>query len=112
GGTLLNESISTAAGASHGHFLRPSEMRALIRGAGRLPAERSTIYRTLREFPAEPEEPEPLDAIGSEDHFGSYASLVSSNQVRFVKIALPAHGGSPEAPVSNSMRRRDATVRE
>jgi len=30
GGTLMNESISTAAGASHGHFLRPADIRALI----------------------------------------------------------------------------------
>jgi len=37
GGTLMNESISTAAGASHGHFLRPADIRALIFEAGRLP---------------------------------------------------------------------------
>lgn len=85
GGTLLNESISTAAGAGHGHFLRPSQMRSLIRGAGRVPVERTTVYRVLREFPQEPAEPEPLEAIASGEHFGSYAALVASNQFRWSK---------------------------
>ena len=39
GGTLINESISTAAGARHGQLLTPSRIRRLIREAGRLPAE-------------------------------------------------------------------------
>jgi 2-iminoacetate synthase ThiH len=30
GGTLMNESISTSAGAQHGQFLRPAEMRMRI----------------------------------------------------------------------------------
>ena len=85
GGTLLNESISTAAGASHGHFLRPAEIRELIRGAGRVPAERSTTYKILRQFEREPDESEPLDAIASQAHFGSYHTLISSDQFRFKK---------------------------
>jgi len=44
GGTLMNESISRAAGASHGQEVTPAEMRALIRSAGRVPAERTTTY--------------------------------------------------------------------
>ena len=35
GGTLMNESISTSAGASHGQFLHPVELRDWIRTAGR-----------------------------------------------------------------------------
>ena len=35
GGTLINESISTAAGAQHGQLMRPSEFRQMIRQAGR-----------------------------------------------------------------------------
>jgi FO synthase subunit 2 len=85
GGTLLNESISTAAGAGHGHFLRPVEMRNLIRGAGRMPAQRSTTYKIIREFEREPDAPEPLDAVASEERFGSYASLISSGEFRFVR---------------------------
>jgi FO synthase len=44
GGTLMNESISRAAGASHGQEVTPAEMRTLIRSAGRVPAERTTTY--------------------------------------------------------------------
>jgi FO synthase subunit 2 len=50
GGTLINESISTAAGAQHGQLLRPKEIRQLIRAAGRIPVQRSTTYRTLKVF--------------------------------------------------------------
>ncbi len=84
GGTLMNESISTAAGASHGQFLRPSEIRALIRGAGRVPAERSTTYRIRRIFEVEPEIPDPLDRIeAGAARFGSYQILVASSDFRF-----------------------------
>ena len=44
GGTLINESISTSAGAGHGQLLRPREIRELARGAGRMPVERTTLY--------------------------------------------------------------------
>jgi 7,8-didemethyl-8-hydroxy-5-deazariboflavin synthase CofH subunit len=80
GGTLMNESISTSAGAPHGQFLHPTEMRAWIRGAGRIPVERSTLYRTLRVFEQEPAEPE---APWSEAAFGSYAKLIASPEFRF-----------------------------
>jgi FO synthase len=44
GGTLMNESISRAAGASHGQELPPEAMEALIRSAGRVPRQRTTLY--------------------------------------------------------------------
>jgi len=44
GGTLMNESISTAAGASHGQLATPSELRALALDVGREPYQRSTTY--------------------------------------------------------------------
>lgn len=44
GGTLMNESISRAAGASHGQELPPADMDALIRAAGRQPRQRTTLY--------------------------------------------------------------------
>jgi FO synthase len=44
GGTLMNESISRAAGASFGQELRPEAMEALIKSLGRIPRQRSTIY--------------------------------------------------------------------
>src|SRR4051794_3106546 len=44
GGTLMNESISRAAGASHGQELPPEAMEAAIRAAGRIPRQRTTLY--------------------------------------------------------------------
>jgi FO synthase len=44
GGTLMNESISRAAGASHGQELEPERMEALITSAGRTPRMRNTLY--------------------------------------------------------------------
>ncbi|HZO61571.1 MAG TPA: 5-amino-6-(D-ribitylamino)uracil--L-tyrosine 4-hydroxyphenyl transferase CofH, partial [Gaiellaceae bacterium] len=46
GGTLMNESISRAAGASHGQELPPERMEASIRAAGRVPRQRTTLYGT------------------------------------------------------------------
>ncbi len=46
GGTLMNESITRAAGAEHGQELPPSEMEALIRDLGRSPWQRTTAYGT------------------------------------------------------------------
>jgi len=51
GGTLMNESISRAAGAIHGQEVTPPEMRDLIRSAGRIPAERTTTYGLREIFP-------------------------------------------------------------
>ena len=44
GGTLMNESISRAAGTQHGQEMPPEEMEALIRRAGRVPLQRTTLY--------------------------------------------------------------------
>ncbi|HSV84770.1 MAG TPA: bifunctional FO biosynthesis protein CofGH [Ramlibacter sp.] len=48
GGTLMNESISRAAGAAHGQELPPAAMDALIRAIGREPRQRSTLYGAAR----------------------------------------------------------------
>jgi FO synthase len=44
GGTLMNESISRAAGASHGQECPPERMEDVIRAAGRMPLQRTTLY--------------------------------------------------------------------
>ena len=44
GGTLMEESITKAAGGDAGEYLPESEIRALIRGAGRIPVQRTTTY--------------------------------------------------------------------
>jgi FO synthase len=50
GGTLMNESISRAAGAAHGQELPPERMDALAVSLGRRAEHRTTLYR---EPPAE-----------------------------------------------------------
>lgn len=46
GGTLMNESISRAAGASHGQEMPPEDMEHLISSLGRVPLQRTTLYGT------------------------------------------------------------------
>jgi 7,8-didemethyl-8-hydroxy-5-deazariboflavin synthase CofH subunit len=86
GGTLINESISTSAGASYGQLVPPAELRRLIRDAGRIPAQRSTEYELIRIYHAEEDaEDSPLDHVGdAEARFGSYRKLASSSQFRFL----------------------------
>lgn len=45
GGTLMNESITRAAGAVHGQEIRPEMLDDMIRGIGREPRQRTTLYR-------------------------------------------------------------------
>jgi FO synthase len=47
GGTLMNENISRAAGATHGQELTPASMVELIRSIGRVPRRRTTLYETV-----------------------------------------------------------------
>ncbi len=60
GGTLMNESISRAAGSEWGQELPPEKMEELIRSAGRTPRQRTTTYgeppaeQVLRSFGAAP----------------------------------------------------------
>ncbi|MCB1644040.1 MAG: 5-amino-6-(D-ribitylamino)uracil--L-tyrosine 4-hydroxyphenyl transferase CofH [Pseudomonadales bacterium] len=49
GGTLMNETITRAAGASHGQETSPEEMEAIIRAAGRIPRQRTTAYGEVSE---------------------------------------------------------------
>jgi 7,8-didemethyl-8-hydroxy-5-deazariboflavin synthase CofH subunit len=86
GGTLINESISTAAGAAHGQFQAPAELRRAIREAGRVPVQRDTRYRRVRAFGRD----EAADEEGALDRvtdataaFGSYAQLTQDARFRF-----------------------------
>ncbi|MEO9362553.1 MAG: 5-amino-6-(D-ribitylamino)uracil--L-tyrosine 4-hydroxyphenyl transferase CofH [Nitrososphaera sp.] len=83
GGTLINESISTAAGAQHGQLMRPKEIRQLIRSSGRVPAQRSTTYKLLKTYRDETDEKE--SALDSADsaQFGSYQQLVKLDKFRY-----------------------------
>jgi FO synthase subunit 2 len=86
GGTLINESISTAAGATHGQLQSPATLRRAIRDAGRVPFERSTRYETRRVFSLEagPDEEHPLDAVDdAERRFGSYDALTRDTRFKY-----------------------------
>ena len=50
GGTLMNETITRAAGASHGQETSPEEMEGIIRSIGRTPRQRSTTYGDVSEL--------------------------------------------------------------
>ena len=47
GGTLMNESISRAAGTEHGQEFSPEQMDALIASLGRTPRQRTTLYQDV-----------------------------------------------------------------
>jgi FO synthase len=49
GGTLMNESISRSAGAAYGQEMPPERMEELIRSAGRVPRQRTTLYDEVPE---------------------------------------------------------------
>ena len=99
GGTLINESISTAAGAGFGQLLPPAELRRLIRDTGRIPAERTTTYALRRVFDGnEAEVPEPLDvAAADRARFGSYHQLIKMDRYRY---RHPHRTASSEVKVS------------
>ena len=44
GGTLMNETITRAAGGAHGQEMTPERMEVMISGAGRNPVQRTTLY--------------------------------------------------------------------
>ncbi|HIL98216.1 MAG TPA: 7,8-didemethyl-8-hydroxy-5-deazariboflavin synthase subunit CofH [Pseudomonadales bacterium] len=50
GGTLMNETITRAAGASHGQETSPEEMEEIIRSLGREPRQRTTDYKNVPEL--------------------------------------------------------------
>ncbi|MFP3191285.1 MAG: 5-amino-6-(D-ribitylamino)uracil--L-tyrosine 4-hydroxyphenyl transferase CofH [Thermoproteota archaeon] len=87
GGTLINESISSTAGAKYGQYMSPKEIRRLIFDAKRIPAQRTTTYKIIRVYKS-PEEkgPEPIeDIIWSEERFGSYFKLIKDVRFRYKK---------------------------
>jgi len=82
GGTLINESISTAAGAKYGQLLKPREIRRLIRQVDRIPAQRTTSYKIIKTFSSDEYE-DPLDEIQDTAQFGSYHELIKLDRYRY-----------------------------
>ena len=84
GGTLINESISTSAGAKHGQLLSPSSIRRLIREAGGVPQQRSTLYNILEPPPSSSTKTQPLNVVADPDQlFGSFERLTQDRQFSF-----------------------------
>ena len=84
GGTLINESISTAAGAGYGQLMKPSQFRNLIREMGRIPAERTTTYGKIKIFETDDHPIDLLDTVENPaERFGSYQNLIALKSYRF-----------------------------
>jgi FO synthase len=56
GGTLMNETISRSAGASHGQEMARDALESLIHSVGRVPRQRTTLYG-MPPAPVDPSEP-------------------------------------------------------
>src|SRR6202047_4432413 len=75
-GTLMEENISKAAGATFGEYVSPQDFRRMIRSIGRVPAERTTTYKIRHLYngddePAAPAQPQ-LNLLQNGQHV-SYA---------------------------------------
>ena len=86
GGTLMNESISTAAGAQHGQLMKPKQIQTIIRSAGRVPAQRSTLYGLINPQ-TQVNDPDryALDNVDP-TNFGSYHELINLDKFRYHSI--------------------------
>lgn len=47
-GTLMEENISKSAGSEYGEYLSPKEIIEIIKGAGKKPAQRNTLYDIIK----------------------------------------------------------------
>jgi 5-amino-6-(D-ribitylamino)uracil---L-tyrosine 4-hydroxyphenyl transferase len=83
GGTLINESISTSAGASFGQLLKPKEIRNLIFNIGKIPAQRTSNYKIIKKFSKDNYRNEELLDKSDPQDFGSYHELIKLDSFRF-----------------------------
>ena len=116
GGTLMNESISTAAGAQHGQLAKPAELRRLVWDLERPVAQRTTSYGILHRFDSpvsaswdailEAEtKASAMTSIGrtadsldtvSPRQFGSFHQLIASSEHRFSEATKPLRNATRE----------------
>ena len=85
GGTLINESISTSAGASFGQLLKPREIRKLAYDIGKTPAQRSSSYEILKIFSKDNYMNEDLLDQTDPHNFGSYHELIKLDRFKYKK---------------------------
>lgn len=86
GGTLINESISTSAGAQNGQLLKPIEIERLIWQGGKIPAQRNTFYEIVQQHDHPEDCRTPLDEIEDISQFGSYSKLIKMGEFRFKRL--------------------------
>jgi FO synthase len=77
GGTLMNESISRAAGTEHGQELSPERMDALIASLGKTPRQRTTLYKDV-----------PPDRCSASYDAAELAPLATANAVMPSRMAV------------------------
>ena len=58
----MEDQISTASGGSNGEYVSPAEFEWMIKGAGRTPMQRDTLYRKVE--PVIPNRVDPLPSLG------------------------------------------------
>lgn len=78
GGTLMNETITRAAGASHGEEMPPEAMEDLIRAAGRTPRQRTTTYDDA-----------PAEQVGKSFGAAALAEVVNTPATRYDRSRRP-----------------------
>jgi len=83
GGTLINESISTSAGSEFGQLMKPKEIRSLITSAGKVPAQRNSVYGFIKVFDENNKEKESLLDEAEASKFGSYHELIRLDKFRY-----------------------------
>jgi FO synthase subunit 2 len=83
GGTLINESISTSAGSEFGQVMKPMEIRSIITSAGRVPAQRNSVYGIIKVFDGEAKEVASLLDTADTSQFGSYHELIKLDKFRY-----------------------------
>jgi len=81
GGTLMEESISREAGADAGEYTPVDEIQRLIRGVGRRPVERTTLYRKLESSEESPTRASATDADGTGGRSGSREVFARAHSV-------------------------------
>ena len=86
GGTLINESISTSAGSEHGQIMRPKEIKSLILSAGRVPAQRNSVYGVVKVFDETESGNESLLDTAEVSKFGSYHELIKLDKFRYTHV--------------------------
>jgi FO synthase len=85
GGTLMNESITRAAGAIHGEEMSPESMEEIIESLGRRPSQRTTVYgevaagRATASFGAPPLRPTAPTPVTQGKHDPQKADLIRAN---------------------------------